>query len=123
MKILIAEDDVVIRRLLQSFLEAWGHQVVAAPDGVEAWRLFQSGEFRMVLSDWVMPGMDGLELVRRIRSWSEAARAAGESAYVYTIPLSCKTGTENLVQAMDAGQDDFIDTPFEPAELLVCVRA
>src|SRR5947209_4880956 len=119
MKILIAEDDVVIRRLLQSFLEAWGHQIVGARDGVEAWELFQSGEFRMVLSDWVMPGMDGLELVRRIRSWSDAARAAGESAYVYTILLTGKTGTENLVQAMDAGADDFVCKPFDQGELRV----
>jgi len=80
MKVLIAEDEVVSRRLLQNYLERWGHEVVAAQNGAEAWRLFQAGEFPIVISDWMMPEMDGLELIRYIR----ACRRPG---YVYAILL------------------------------------
>jgi two-component system, NtrC family, sensor kinase len=67
-KVLIAEDEPVSRHLLLNYLRQWGHQVVAAPDGAAAWRLFQESEFPLVLSDWVMPEMDGLELIRHIRA-------------------------------------------------------
>src|SRR5437660_1489351 len=68
MKVLIAEDDRVSRRLLQGLLEKWGYRVVAAADGAEAWHRFQEDDFPLVISDWMMSELDGLELVRRIRS-------------------------------------------------------
>ena len=67
MRVLLAEDDAVMRLLLRSLLEAWGYQVVVARDGAEAWRLFDQDEFSFVLTDWIMPEMDGPELIRRIR--------------------------------------------------------
>src|SRR5262249_35610853 len=67
-RILIADDQELMRFKLQHDLEKWGHEVTAAEDGERAWELFQSGEFSIVITDWVMPGVDGLELVRRIRS-------------------------------------------------------
>ena len=73
MKILIADDDSVSRRLLQSYLQKWGYEVIAAQDGAEAWRLFEDGQFPMVITDWMMPEIDGSGLLRRIRA-SPAAR-------------------------------------------------
>ncbi len=67
MNILIADDDSVSRRLLQSHLEKWGYEVTAAQDGAEAWRLFEEDCFPMVITDWMMPELDGPGLLRRIR--------------------------------------------------------
>lgn len=117
MRVLIAEDDRVSRRMLQRQLEQWGHEVVAAEDGLEAWRLLTESKFSLVISDWVMPGMDGLELVRRIR---EEVKGAG---YIYFILLTAKTETEDIVTGMDSGADDFLSKPFDRNELRVRVHA
>jgi len=116
LKVLIAEDDSVTRRLLQSYLQRWGHDVTAAQNGAEAWRLFEGGTFGMVISDWIMPEMDGLELISRIRS----CRRAG---YVYMILLTSKSQKEDIVQGMEVGADDFVTKPFDRDELRVRVRA
>jgi two-component system, NtrC family, sensor kinase len=116
MRVLLAEDDPVSRRLLQSYLEKWGHEVIATETGEEAWRLFQTSDFAMVISDWMMPGMDGLELLRRIR-------AARKSAYVYTVLLTARSHKEDLVKGMEAGADDFVSKPFDRDELRVRIRA
>jgi two-component system NtrC family sensor kinase len=116
MKILIAEDDPVSRRLLQSYLERWGHEVTSAQDGAEAWRLFEEGDFPIVISDWMMPEMDGLELIRRVR---EAQRAG----YVYAILLTAMSQKEDIVRGMEAGADDFLTKPFDRDELRVRLRA
>src|SRR5262249_44455732 len=116
MKILIAEDEVVSRRLLQSRLERWGHEVVAATDGAEAWELFQAREFPIVISDWMMPRMDGLELIRRIRTRKHPG-------YVYAILLTSKSQKEDIVAGMEAGADDFLTKPFDRDELRVRLRA
>ncbi len=116
MKILIAEDALVSRRLLERHLQTWGHEVVAATDGAEAWQLFGTDEFPIVISDWMMPEIDGLELVRRIR-------ASERPGYVYIILLTAKSETEDLVAGMEAGADDFMGKPFERDELRVRLRA
>ncbi|MCK6551355.1 response regulator [Myxococcota bacterium] len=117
MKVLLAEDEPVSRRLLESYLEKWGHEVVATESGTEAWRLFQEGDFAMVISDWMMPEMDGLELIRRIRNLKRSP------LYVYTILITAKSKKEDLVEAMDAGADDFVTKPFDRDELRVRLRA
>ncbi|HEY7428311.1 MAG TPA: response regulator [Gemmataceae bacterium] len=116
MKILIAEDEPVSRHLLQSYLQQWGHQVVAAPDGAAAWRLFQEEEFPLVLSDWVMPEMDGLELIRQIRG-----RPSG--AYVYIILLTARAQKQDVIEGLEAGANDFVTKPFDRGELRVRLRA
>ena len=68
MKVLIADDDPVSRRLLQNYLQKWGHEVVATVNGAEAWRHLQVESFPVVISDWMMPEMDGLQLVGQIRA-------------------------------------------------------
>jgi sigma-B regulation protein RsbU (phosphoserine phosphatase) len=116
MKVLIAEDEAISRRLLQNYLEKWGHEVVMAQNGAEAWNLFEQGDFPIVISDWVMPEMDGVELVRRIR-------ASQRSGYVYTILLTAKSQKEDIVEGMEAGADDFVTKPFDRDELRVRLRA
>jgi two-component system NtrC family sensor kinase len=116
MKILIAEDDPVARRLLQSHLERWGHEVVAARDGAEAWRLFEGDDFRLVISDWMMPELDGVDLIRRVRS-------CPQSGYVYAILVTARAEKEDLVQGMEAGADDFLTKPCDREELRVRLRA
>jgi two-component system NtrC family sensor kinase len=116
MKILIADDESVSRRLLQNYLEKWGYEVTAARDGAEAWRLFEDGHFSMVITDWVMPEMDGSGLLRRIR-------ASARPGYVYAILLTAKSQKEDLVEGMDAGADDFLTKPFDRNELRVRLRA
>jgi two-component system NtrC family sensor kinase len=116
MRVLVAEDAVISRRLLETFLQKWGHAVTAAADGTEAWRLFEAGDFPIVISDWMMPGVDGLELVRRIR-------ASGRPGYVYTILLTARSQKEDVVAGKEAGSDDFITKPFDREELRVRLRA
>jgi signal transduction histidine kinase len=115
-KVLIAEDDPVSRRLLQSYLEKWGHQVVVTQDGAEAWARFQASDFQVVISDWMMPELDGVELIRRIR-------ACQRPGYVYAILLTARSQKEDVVEGMEAGADDFVSKPFDREELRVRLRA
>jgi two-component system NtrC family sensor kinase len=115
MKVLVADDDPLSRRLLQSYLEKWGHEVTVAKDGAEAWQLFEQGDFPIVISDWVMPEMDGLELIGKIRS-------SNRPGYVYTILVTARSQKEDLVEGMDAGADDFVTKPFDRDELRVRLR-
>jgi two-component system NtrC family sensor kinase len=116
MHVLIAEDEPVSRRLLESHLQKWGYQVAAAPNGAEAWRLFEGGTFPIVITDWMMPELDGLELVRRVRG-------CPRQTYVYAILLTARSQKEDLVEGMDAGADDFLTKPFDRDELRVRLRA
>jgi sigma-B regulation protein RsbU (phosphoserine phosphatase) len=116
MKVLIAEDEPVSQRLLQRTLEQWGYEVVAVADGAEAWRQFQATNFPLVISDWVMPEVDGVELVRRIR-------ASPRQGYVFTILLTAKSQKGELLEGMAAGADDFVTKPFDRDELRARLRA
>ena len=119
MKVLIADDDPVSRRLLQTYLERWGHEVTAAADGEQAWALFEEGAFAIVVTDWMMPGIDGVELIRRIRA---AAPKEDRPPYVYAILLTARSEKEDLVRGMEAGADDFVSKPFDRDELRVRLR-
>jgi signal transduction histidine kinase len=116
MNVLIAEDDRVSRLLLQSHLEKWGHDVTAAGRGDEAWRLFEAGSYPLVITDWMMPALDGPELIRRIR-------ADPRPGYVYIILLTARTQKQDVVGGMEAGADDFVSKPFDREELRVRLRA
>ncbi len=116
MKVLVAEDDRISRRMLVRDLENWGHEVVSVEDGQQAWDKYQEEEFSLVISDWMMPKMDGLELVRRIR-------ASDREHYAFFILLTAKAQTEDIVEGMDAGADDFLTKPFERTELRARLRA
>jgi CheY-like chemotaxis protein len=106
MRILIAEDEPVSQRLLSRVLTGMGHEVVAASDGEEAWRAFKRQPFRVVVTDWMMPGTDGLELTRRIR----AARAGD---YTWIVMLTAMDFGSNFRRAMEDGVDDFLTKPLD----------
>jgi putative two-component system response regulator len=110
--ILIAEDEPISLRRLQHFLEKWGHRVRAVSDGQQALDAFREGGIDLVITDWMMPGMDGLELVRRLR------QEARNLPYTYVIFLTARGDTTGIVTALgEGGVDDYVVKPFEPAEL------
>ena len=112
MRVLIAEDERITLRTLERRLAGWGHDVATAENGAVAWELFQSQPFDAVLTDWQMPELEGLELVRRIRA---AESTAGR--YVYVILLTSKSEKTDLVAGLEAGADDFLTKPFDNGEL------
>lgn len=113
MKVLVVDDDPVSRLILRRTLERGGFEVLEASDGLEGWELFQrhSEEIRLAVVDWVMPGIDGVELCRRVRS-------SASEQYVYVVLLSAKQEKRDIVTGLEAGADDYIGKPFEPAELI-----
>ncbi len=111
MKILIAEDDSVSRRLLEAFLSKWGYEVIVATNGAEAWRIFEQDEApRLALLDWMMPELDGIEVCRRVR-----VREA--RPYVYMVLLTARSQKQDLLKALEAGADDYLTKPFDADEL------
>ena len=115
MKILIAEDDRDSRELLSWMLQKLGYQVVATANGKEAWEAFRRGRFRLVISDVLMPELDGLELTRRIRKHKQ-------SKYTYVIIITALIGKKDYLEGMEAGADDFVTKPFDPDELKARLR-
>lgn len=117
MKILIADDDPIPRRLLQALLVKAGYEVVVAEEGEEAWRILQTEDApRLAILDWLMPGVDGPEICRRVRKRTAAP-------YVYLLLLTSKDRKEDIVAGMEAGADDYLTKPFYAHELQVRVRA
>jgi phosphoserine phosphatase RsbU/P len=116
LKILVAEDHELTRFKLQSDLEKWGHEVTVAEDGEKAWELFQKGEYSIVITDWMMPNVDGLQLVQHIRNSKHAA-------YVYIIMLTAKAEKHDIVAGMTAGADGVLAKPYRRDELHVRVNA
>jgi two-component system cell cycle response regulator len=115
MKVLIAEDDKDSRELLSWLLQKLGYQVIATENGKEAWEAFRKGRFRIVISDVLMPEIDGLELCRRIR-------AHKQSKYTYIIVITALIGKKDYLEGMDAGADDFVTKPFDADELKARLR-
>lgn len=118
MNILVVDDDPIYRMLLAKTLRGWDYEVLTAQDGEEAMKILRETDVRIVVSDWVMPGMEGPELCRRIREKLE--QSSGESqniGYHYVILLTARTDDESLVEGLSVGADDFIAKPFKPNEL------
>jgi two-component system, cell cycle response regulator len=116
-RILIAEDDLVSRKLLEANLTKWGHEVVVCSDGAQAWQVL-SGEDppNLVVLDWMMPEMDGVTLCGEIRKLEK-------HPYTYVILLTSKSLKEDVVAGLEAGADDYIIKPFDVHELKVRIRA
>lgn len=111
MKILIADDDRLMRRMLEVILAKSGHEVVAAASGSEAWQILSSPEApSLAILDWMMPKMTGLEVCRKVRE-------TGAAVPTYLIVLTSRGQTVDLVTAFEAGADDYITKPFEAEEL------
>ncbi|MDQ1333827.1 MAG: cyclic di-GMP phosphodiesterase [Thermodesulfobacteriota bacterium] len=116
MKILIVDDELVSRKKMDLLVRSLGHETLVASDGLEGWEIWRNERTRMVITDWMMPRMDGLELCRKIRE-------AEGSQYIYLIMVTSKEDVNDLVMGMDAGADDFITKPFIKEELAVRIRA
>jgi two-component system, cell cycle response regulator len=117
MRILIAEDDSVSRRLLQAKLVKWGYSIAVACDGNEAWKALEAEDApRIAILDWMMPGMDGVEVCRRVRG-------KANDVYTYIVLLTALQRDEDLIMGMEAGADDYITKPFKANELKVRLRA
>ena len=116
MQILVAEDDFVSRGFLKKILESFGHKCLVAENGLEAWDLFQKNAIKFVISDWMMPKMDGITLCRKIREKKLPH-------YVYFIILTSQDRKEDTVAGLKAGADDYILKPFEPEELKARIHA
>jgi DNA-binding response OmpR family regulator len=115
-RVLIADDNPVLLNVLQVMLVSWGYDVSVAHDGDEAWRLLQADECPSVaILDWMMPGLSGIEVCQRVR-------ASSFGCLTYILILTAKTGSQDLLAAMDAGADDFVTKPFKSPELRMRLR-
>ena len=118
MRILIADDSIVSRHLLDATLRRWGYEVVIACDGTEAWRLLQADDApKIAILDWMMPGLTGPEVCRKVR-----ANAKEKDIYTYILLLTSKSQREDLIEGMESGADDYLTKPFDQHELQVRLR-
>jgi diguanylate cyclase (GGDEF)-like protein len=117
MLVLIADDETVSRRLLARMLSTCGYEVLTASDGDEAWRILERPDApRLAILDWMMPGMTGPQLCRKLRELNR-------EPYTYVLLLTARTEKEDVVEGMEAGADDYVTKPFEAKELQVRLRA
>lgn len=116
MQILVADDDSMQRLLLAELLKGQGHEVISVADGAAAWDALQSSECRMVFTDWMMPKMNGLELIRKIR-------AAEFGRYVYVILCTSRGSRADWIEGMKSGADDYVEKPVYEDELLARLGA
>ena len=116
MRVLIAEDDPISRRVLEATLKQWDYDVVVTTDGAKAWeKLARDDCPRLVVLDWMMPGLDGTEVCRRVR-----ARSDGDTFYL--LLLTAKAQIEDIVNGLSAGADDYVSKPFNRDELQARIR-
>lgn len=115
MHLLLADDDPPMRDLLEAVLQAHGHTVAPHPDGESVWRAFEAEPAPMVILDWQMPRMDGLEVCRRIRAHPEG----GET---YLLVITSRSGMDDLASVLDAGADDYLPKPVTPQDVAARLR-
>jgi sigma-B regulation protein RsbU (phosphoserine phosphatase) len=116
MRILIADDDPLTRLKLETILRRRGHEVIVAQDGEEAWQVLQTPEAPpLAILDWVMPGLDGVDICRK-------ARAIPQLQMLYLILLTGQSGKQRLIEGLEAGANDYVTKPFDPDELHARVR-
>jgi two-component system cell cycle response regulator len=112
MQALVVDDSAVYRKLIGDHLRGWDFSVTLAASGSEAWQILEKTDApKLVLLDWVLPDIDGIELCQRIR------HAGSTGHYVYVILLTSKEGRQNMLDAMQAGADDYLVKPFDELEL------
>jgi two-component system, cell cycle response regulator len=117
---LVAEDDPVSRRLLEVTLSKWGYEVITCADGQAAWEVLQAPDApQLVILDWMMPRLDGLQVCKNVRNPDE--RPA--EPYIYIILLTAKSQKTDMVTGLEAGADDYLTKPFDAQELRMRLRA
>jgi len=116
-RVLVADDDPIFRRILQTWLEKWGYRVSVVEDGTGAWDILQQEHSpELLILDWMMPGIEGIELCRRIR---EKQRGL----YQYILLVTAKDDRQDVVKGLEAGADDYLTKPFDKNELQARLRA
>jgi DNA-binding response OmpR family regulator len=115
-KVLIVDDDPMLRKLLGAHLKSSGYEVIEASGGAEALPLLQEGRARVAFIDYEMPGMDGIELCRQVRANSALP-------FIHLVILTANADRELTISALDAGANDFMTKPFHRGELLARLRA
>jgi len=117
MRVLIADDEPVSRRLLELSLRRWGYEVSVASDGLEVSKLLREPDApKLVVLDWLMPGMDGVQVCREIRERQH------DESYTYVLLLTSKRAKDDVVEGLESGADDYLTKPFDPHELKVRLR-
>jgi two-component system, cell cycle response regulator len=115
--VLIAEDDPIFRRVLESWFKRWNYRVTAVENGVAAWEVLKKEDPpQLAILDWMMPGMEGIELCRKIRR-------RDQSPYLYVLLLTAKDDKQDVIAGLEAGADDYLTKPFDVDELHARVRA
>jgi len=116
MKIVVAEDDPVTRRLLKTSLEKWQYEVILAADGIQAMEILSDPDSpQIAVLDWMMPGIDGVEICRELRK-------SNAGPYVYILLLTSRTAKDDVLTGLDAGADDYLVKPFDVLELQARLR-
>lgn len=116
-RVLVAEDDAMFRRILESWLVNWGYRVTIAEDGAKAWNILQEEPPpQLLILDWMMPAINGLELCRRVRE-------RNQTPYQYILLATAKDAKQDLVRGLEAGADDYLTKPFDRSELQARLRA
>jgi two-component system, cell cycle response regulator len=115
MKVLAVDDSAAYRRILEEAIFELGHECLVAAEGNGAWELFEQGGVDVVISNWMMPGMEGVELCRKIRE--------SDRPYAYFILFSAREGHRNVIRGMQAGADDYLAKPLNQDELESCLIA
>lgn len=111
MKVLIADDDALSRKILEDALSEWGYEILMAHNGNEAWDILEKNDRpNLAVLDWIMPGMDGVEICKRLRKLSLPN-------YVYVILLTARSKLEDVIKGLESGADDYIIKPFHHEEL------
>jgi phosphoserine phosphatase RsbU/P len=116
MKILLVDDEPAILSIQSEILSQWGYEVEVAQDGHTAWEKMANPEINFVISDWIMPGMSGVDLCRKIRE-------AKLDRYIYLLLCTAKDRREDIVEGLDAGADDFLVKPIDLNELRVRIHS
>lgn len=115
--VLVADDDALSRAMLVSSLQKWGFKVISAADGLEAWKILcQENAPNLIILDWMMPGLSGIELCQRIRARKDAP-------YAYVLLLTARDDRQDLLQGLTAGADEYLTKPFDAGELQARLRA
>jgi|Deesub1362B_J571_1020462.scaffolds.fasta_scaffold05276_2 DNA-binding response OmpR family regulator len=116
MKVLIADDDKISRKLVEGLIQKWGYEAIPAAEGNQAWEAIAGDEdLHLGIIDWIMPGMDGIEICRRVR------KEIQEKPF-YIILLTSKDRKEDVIRGLNAGADDYVSKPFEGEELRARLR-
>ena len=116
MKILVIEDDLVTNRMLGKNLTDLGFDVIVAFNGLQGWETYCREDVHIVITDWMMPEMNGLEVLKKIRE-------RDEKSFCYIILLTAKNNRKDVIEGIASGADEYIIKPFDKEELAVRVRA